>query len=239
MTITDSTYSQPEQTRVTRAQNVCGGVFVFLYTLNFVFRLLQYNEILPYGTIWINITLGVLGVVAFTLLNNTASTMAAEFFAVSQIGLEVFFSVALPVLSAYFDDESDFYEPVFWLSIVFCVLSLYFWSMLFKNSKFSVADKMWIYLLPLLNVYNIAHYFNCISRIHDRDAVFRGAFYDNDAMMILRLCLLPLMAIGYWKLCHTEVFSGPKDNFTSPKMSPFNLYFLSYCLLVAAAYYAF
>lgn len=239
MTVTDMASFGIEQTKISRAQNICGGVFVFLYILNFAFRLLQYNDVIPYGTIWINISLGILGIIGFTLLSKLSSNMAADFFAVCQIGMEVFFSAALPVLSVYFSADSDFYEPVFWLCIGFSMFSIYFWSVLFNNCKFSVGDKMWVLLLPLINIYNIAHYFNCISRINDSDAVFRGAFYDNNAMMVLRLCLIPLVSLGYWKLCHSEAFSGPQENFTTPKMTPFNVYFISYVALVAVAYYAF
>lgn len=239
MSYTDSIKSDIDVRKIARLQNLCGATFIIMHAFGFVLRLLQYNDILPYDYAFGNLVLGVLGLLGFILLSRLSSSIAGDFFTGCQIGMKAFFAVALPMLVLYFSDDSDLYEPVFWLCIGFSVLSVYFWAMLLYNVKFRVCDKVWIVLLPLMNIYNICHYFNCLSRVNDTSRPFEGAFYDIDAMMILRLCLIPIMAIGYWKLSHTKAFSGPKDNFDMPKMSPINIYFLSYCILIISAYYAF
>lgn len=236
---TDKISASAQNDRIRNLQNISGGLFVLLYSLIFVIRILQYYGIVPYGMIWLNIATGALGLAGFILLSKLSSSMASDFYAASQIGFDVFFSVAIPVLIMFFDEDTDFYVPVLLLCIAFRILAIYFWSVLLNNNRFRLRDKPWIVMMPLMCVFHICHYFNCISRVYDTDTIVVGPFYDNDFMMALYLCLTIPMAVGYWKLSHSKAFSGPKDSLDKPKMSPANRYFMTYMIFVVFAYLIF
>ncbi|MDE7375568.1 MAG: hypothetical protein K2N16_01835 [Muribaculaceae bacterium] len=219
-------------------QNICGciGILMCLFLLCYhtgrIFNLFD-------PTVYYMLPSSVCEVVAYIVLFSLASNIASEIFSVAQIAVEIFFAIALPLMLTHVGEMQSLDKWIFVTFVTFCMLSLYFWVVLFNNNKFHRRDLWWIMLLPLLQALEMCIYLSYLSHIKTVTDFDNPAFCVPDNLRIVKICLVLLLPVSWWKISHSSAFSGPKDGLSMPSFSIWNRFGLICGLMAAVASISF
>lgn len=219
--------------KVRKAQNLAFGAFILFCAIDIVFRILKATNVLPPSNSAYYVAMGCVSLVGYIILYTISSNLSSDFFAAGQLMLELFFPVAVPVVLYLGTDNAEDYLAIYYLSMLICAASLYNWSMLLNNNKFSRRQRAWIMILPMISVFNFIQYWNFLGRMEGRDQLLHVNFYDNLWCLLVMVLLVMAMTMGYWVLTHSRAFSGNKNEFDMPRFSPLNPYLLFYASISA------
>lgn len=218
---------------VRMVQDICGSVFIVMFTSQFIFQLLIYIGVLNSQDSWYAYVVGILSVIGFVMLYKLASNLSSDVFALCMVGFELFFSIGRPFLLSLLYGEKEYFSIIFMICALFSVLALYFWSVLFMNSKFQRYQWFFILVLPLSFVLNVVDYAGYLSLFENINTISSAIILNGSAVHLLRMILVVFLPIGYWILSHSSSFSGSSEFLlTHTKFTPFNRYFLGYLVLV-------
>lgn len=183
--------------RVRRMQNIAFAVFLLSCAVDLTFRILKAAQLLPPSNYAYYVTMGGVTIWGFLLMYALASNLSSDFFAASQIMLELFFPVAVPVIMYLGTDNIDDYLSIYYLSMLISATSVYTWAMLLHNSRFRGWKKLWTAALPLTTIMNFIQYWNFVGRVEGRDQIMHVDFYRNPWCLTIMIILILVMPIGY------------------------------------------
>lgn len=232
-------YPSNRSERLRRMQNIAFVAFMVFCAIDIVFVALKSADVVSPANSAYRVAMCSVSICGYLMLYPLASNLASDFFAAGQIMLEVFFPLAVPIMMYMGSDRVDDYLAMYYVSMLVSGVSIYNWSMLLNNNRFSRKQLMWILTLPLVSVFNLVQYWNFIGRVEGREQWLHVDFYHNFACMGVLLPLLLAMPMGYWVLTHSRAFAGNKNEFDMPSFSPFNRYFLLYAIISGIGMFLF
>lgn len=164
----------------------------------------------------------VLDFIAFAFLATVASDKSSRI-AIIGILISILFNTIINV-------TSNIYIQI--ISLLLSLLQIYFWTVIFRNEKLTSTQRRWTVLLFVLLIYQSILNFWSISELRELDIIqsardFLAIYLNSTIEIIIRqFFIIPFMVIGWWKLCHSELFAG---NYSAtpaqPKIySPLNKY---------------
>ena len=210
----------PQWVRVLRT---VAAVLLVVTNLSYVFRILSVWNILNDSMLDTSYAIvSVLHFIAFAFLATVASDKSSRI-AIIGIFISMLFNTIVNV-------TSNIYIQI--ISVLLSLLQIYFWTVIFRNEKLTSTQRRWTVLLFVLLIHQSIFKFLNISELRELDIIqsaidFLSIYLDSTIEIIIRdFFLIPFIVIGWWKLCHSELFAG---NYSAtpaqPKIySPLNKY---------------
>lgn len=220
------------QSRVKRMQTMAFVAFILFCAIDLTFRLLKGTHVLTTADSVYYIAMGCVSIAGYLMLYPLSSNLSSDFFAAGQIMFELFFPVAMPMIFYIGSDNVEDFVAIYYLSMLMCVASVYNWSMLLNNNKFTAWERTWIMVLPLASILRFTQYWHFVGSIEGRTQMLHFDFFNNAWCLSTMTVLIALMPLGFWALTHSRAYSGNKNNFDMPSFSPLNRYTLSYGALI-------
>lgn len=218
---------------IKRKQDICGWLCILAYVCLVGYHAGRFFGLFD-ATISFMVPRSVFAVAALIMFYRLASNLAAEIFAMAQCAIELFFSIAMPLLAHGKLEQID--KWIFVTNAAFCLLSLYLWIILLNNNKFRHKDIWWIMLMPLIQGVDICIYttyvthINSVAGLTDADPIVLPT-----ALRLAKMAVAIVAPVGAWKLCHSTAFSGNYNGLSLPSFSVWNRYGLIFGLMVVAA----
>lgn len=225
--------------RLRRTQTLAFAVFILFCAIDITFITLKAADVVSPANSAYRVAMCSVSLLGYLILYSISSNLASDFFAAGQIMLELFFPLAAPVVLFLGVERIEDYLSMYYLGMLVCGMSIYNWSMLINNCRFSRRQLAWILTLPLVAVFNFVQYWNFIGRVEGREQWLHVDFYHNFWCMAILLALTMAMPMGYWVLTHSRAFAGNKNELDMPNFSPFNRYFLLYASIAGLGMLAF
>lgn len=125
-------------------------------------------------------------------------------------------------------------------TLLFFLLQIYFWSVLLRNSKMSIHNRVWIVVYLSIMIYIFVYNIMLLKYIKSSES---GAFeiysyyLNNPGPMWNSGVVTAFIVVGLWKFCHSELFTGSLSPEPVQKelLSPLNRYMAAAVIVPVAA----
>lgn len=229
------------QEQIKKRQGIAGSAFLLAVSADVIVRILKAAGVIDELMSWYIIPVAMMSVFGFGILYSLASNSIAEIFALCQGVIVAFFSLlATFVIYSENNRRDDVYTPILLVSCIgFVLLSMYMHTVLLSSGNFKPSSLRWIALVPLSYLGDVCRYLCWLQNYADDPPYLSNWSVDNPLSVYVAWFVLMISAIGCWRLCHSEPFSAQNDDFSMPRWSPLNRFFVGYAAAVVTIFWLF